>query len=538
MSRGRIAAALGGTAMVAGSLVISRDEGQRRAMTFWMNIGPVYAHYRCVQFLNRDTSFISDDYADKWYDQLHENYSPKIEELTWKMRGFYLKQAQLMSTQDDFVPKEYMTWMKKTQDSVPSEFQGVSARDYVTKVMKEELGQDFDDVFSSWEDEPLGVASIGEVHKATLKKNGKTVAVKFLMPGIEPRFRADIQTLKMFCAIAMPQHLTALDEIERQFCTEFDYTFESKNCNTIRKNMLPKWGHVIDVPEAHEEYCSKTIMVMDFLEGRSLVKGIMDEYRELAKLGGKNLDEVIEETKAKIANGTFVFKSLEQQRRETTGIQWQLWCHDLLLNMVKVTYNYSLLRLMFGPTEYTVTKPPLDVANIVETLCKVHATQIFDDGYFNGDCHPGNFMLLSNNKLGLIDFGQIKQMTPEEREKYARLILAHYHKDKEAIIDMHFNEVKVQTKYKDPEIGYLMSCFYNDRDTYDVCKGMNIASFIDYLEAKDPMIQIPEQYVMVCRVSLLLRGLGKAFGLQLRMSELWKQSAEEYLKKWRQEHSP
>ena len=84
--------------------------------------------------------------------------------VVYSMRGFYLKQAQLMSTMDDFVPKKYMTWVKDTQDNVPSEFPTAeSVREYVSAKLKEESGLDFDDVFSSWEDKPLGVASIGQV---------------------------------------------------------------------------------------------------------------------------------------------------------------------------------------------------------------------------------------------------------------------------------------------------------------------------------------------------------------------------------------
>jgi predicted unusual protein kinase regulating ubiquinone biosynthesis (AarF/ABC1/UbiB family) len=61
-----------------------------------------------------------------------------------------------MSTQDDFVPKQYMKWVKDTQDNVPSEFEGTAAREYVTKKLREELGLEFNDVFESWDDTPLG----------------------------------------------------------------------------------------------------------------------------------------------------------------------------------------------------------------------------------------------------------------------------------------------------------------------------------------------------------------------------------------------
>lgn len=61
--------------------------------------------------------------------------------------------------------------------------------------------------------------SKGQVHKAVLRKTGETVAVKVLCPGMESKFRADIRTLKSFCQLAMPQHVTAFAEIEKQFCT-------------------------------------------------------------------------------------------------------------------------------------------------------------------------------------------------------------------------------------------------------------------------------------------------------------------------------
>ena len=47
------------------------------------------------------------------------------------------------------------------------------------------------------------------------------VAVKVMAPGIEAKFRSDIATVKRFCKLAMPQHVSALDEIEKQFFSEF-----------------------------------------------------------------------------------------------------------------------------------------------------------------------------------------------------------------------------------------------------------------------------------------------------------------------------
>ena len=59
-----------------------------------------------------------------------------------------------------------------------------------------------------------------------------------MYPGIERMFRHDLTTLKRFCALAQPQHLPALGEIERQFLTEFDYRKEAQNLHAVRLG----WG--------------------------------------------------------------------------------------------------------------------------------------------------------------------------------------------------------------------------------------------------------------------------------------------------------
>lgn len=43
---------------------------------------------------------------------------------------------------------------------------------------------------------------------------------------------------------------------------------------------------------------------------------------------------------------------------------------------------------------------------------RVHGHQIFVDGAFNGDPHPGNILLTPDGKLGLIDYGQVRLRVP------------------------------------------------------------------------------------------------------------------------------
>jgi aarF domain-containing kinase len=114
------------------------------------------------------------------------------------------------------------------------------------------------------------------------------VAVKFQNPGIEKKFRADIKTLKSFAELAMPQHVSAFKEIEKQFTTEFDYVREAQSLKLAHDLTMPKWNKHFVIPEPYINLCSKNILVMEYLDGVKMVDGIRAQYQQLAKLAGFN----------------------------------------------------------------------------------------------------------------------------------------------------------------------------------------------------------------------------------------------------------
>jgi aarF domain-containing kinase len=167
---------------------------------------------------------------------------------------------------------------------------------------------------------------------------------------------------------------------------------------------------------------------------------------------------------------------------------------------------------------------------MIELLCHFQASNIFFNGVFNGDAHPGNILLLKDGKMGMIDYGQIKHMSLRQRIVYAKLTIALSRDDKEEVVRLYFDEMGTKTKYRSKDIAYLLVSFYNDRDTPEILGDRNISTFIDYCQSIDPMIQLADDYIFASRASLLLRGMGKAFGLKIRISQIWKDDAIEFLK--------
>ena len=286
---------------------------------------------------------------------------------------------------------------------------------------------------------------------------------------------------------------------------------------------------------------------MEFLPGVKLVDGIRSHYKGIAKSMGKSFDEIEEEQKRAIRDGTIKFRTIEQVKWTNFFIRMWLFVKDAFLsfNPMRFLYNLSPMRLLYGPIPYAWTERPLDLGEILDILSRVHASEIFADGVFNSDCHPvsvkrlyltmvkifmqGNVLLLNDGRLGLIDYGQVKRLSLSERVKYAKLILALARDDREEIVRLYFDELGTKTKYRKADTAYRAACFWSDRDTPDILGNHNIATFIDSLEAEDPMIQLPEAYIMASRVSVMLRGMGNAFGLKLRVSKLWEDEARRLL---------
>ena len=164
---------------------------------------------------------------------------------------------------------------------------------------------------------------------------------------------------------------------------EFDYVAEAQNLDLIHKAIMPKWGSLVQVPQSLPQYCSKHLLVMEYLEGVKLVDGIREQYRKLAASTGTTLEKMEAERNEAIRQGKFTFQTLEQSRKERERMQWYCALNDYLLNprnLWKMCYNASVFRLVYGPCELERTAPQVDLSATLELLCKVHGNEIFEHG--------------------------------------------------------------------------------------------------------------------------------------------------------------
>src|SRR5215213_10625439 len=117
----------------------------------------------------------------------------KMEELATdveKLGPTFVKLAQLLSTRADLLPQPYIEALTRLQDKV-----GPFPFTEVEEIVCNELGVRISKAFSHFESQPLAAASLGQVHRATLR-DGRDVVVKVQRPGIREQIAEDFEVVE------------------------------------------------------------------------------------------------------------------------------------------------------------------------------------------------------------------------------------------------------------------------------------------------------------------------------------------------------
>ncbi|XP_064427493.1 aarF domain-containing protein kinase 1 isoform X3 [Mirounga angustirostris] len=141
------------------------------------------------------TSLRSVPYGSEEYLQLrskvHLRSARRLFELCCANRGTFIKVGQHLGALDYLLPEEYTSTLKVLHSQAPQ-----SSIQEVRQVIREDLGQEIQDLFVSFDDTPLGAASLAQVHKAVLR-DGRTVAVKVQHPKVQAQSSKDILLMEV-----------------------------------------------------------------------------------------------------------------------------------------------------------------------------------------------------------------------------------------------------------------------------------------------------------------------------------------------------
>jgi predicted unusual protein kinase regulating ubiquinone biosynthesis (AarF/ABC1/UbiB family) len=185
------------------------------------------------------------------------------------MKGAAMKLGQVMSFLDvglvaEEHRDEFQHELAKLRDAAPT----VSFRQ-MRRVIEDDLEEPIEDVFASFQEEPIAAASIGQVYRATLH-DGRDVAVKVQYPGVAGAVRADLQNLEMIMRL-LKRMTPGLDvkaiaeEIRERIGEELDYELEAQNQRSLARIFA---GHpFIFVPNVLSDLSRERVLVSEYVQG-------------------------------------------------------------------------------------------------------------------------------------------------------------------------------------------------------------------------------------------------------------------------------
>ncbi|RZS85732.1 ubiquinone biosynthesis regulatory protein kinase UbiB [Pigmentiphaga kullae] len=374
----------------------------------------------------------------------------------------FVKFGQVLSTRRDLIPADIADELARLQDRVPP-----FPSEVAIASIRKELGRHPDELFASFEREPVASASIAQVHFAVLK-DGRDVAVKVLRPNMAPVIDKDLRLLRAAATLIekisadgrrlKPREVVA--EFDKYLHDELDLLREAANCSQLRRNFAPGGprGDLLIVPEVMWDYCSSSIFTMERMRG--------------------------------------------------------------------IPVNHAARLVEAG----------VDLKKLARDGVEICFTQMFADGFFHADMHPGNIYVSDDPRtLGryiALDFGIVGSLSEFDKNYLAQNFLAFFRRDYRQVARLHIESGWVPPGTREEELeGAIRACCepYFDRPLAEISLGQVLLRL--FQTSRRFNVEIQPQLVLLQKTLLNVEGLGRELDPSL---DLWK-TAKPYLERWMNE---
>ena len=258
---------------------IYRKNPKRLLKRLWQTLLPIFGYIISVGW---------DRITGKLKKESQARFRAKqLTNLLVELGPAFVKAGQALSTRPDIIPVVLLEELSQLQDQLPG-FDGNKAME----VIEEDLNENIENIFLKIDNEPISAASLGQVHKATLK-NGDSVAVKVQRPGLREQITLDLYIvrniafwLKNNIGLIRSDLVALIDELGKRVFEEMDYINEAENAEKFR--IMHEDNKKIAVPIIYKEFTSRRVLTMEWIEGTKLTN--LEKVKDL----GINPDEMIE----------------------------------------------------------------------------------------------------------------------------------------------------------------------------------------------------------------------------------------------------
>lgn len=412
--------------IASAAVLYGTHRGYKRSMDFWYHVGPLIAEWKLLK-ARRKYLFHSRKDDDEWYELMtsyHQKTAPKVVNVIMKLGGIYVKIGQFLAAVGGGVMDDsYVTALQPLQEGMPP--QPISE---ISGIIESSLGRPLDDLFSEFDETPIGAASIAQAHGAVWRKDGSSVIVKVQYPFVADLYEADFHNLELATKFINPDNVPTIDTLKERHRKELDFNLEAHNLAEVSANMQ-RHGlepRVIRIPRVIET--SKNVLVMEYLKGKSLAEAMEEEHDQIAKsLGMANSTEL---RKTVIKNLRDHFKGGGGGHDLVTGAATQA------APLVRMYAGIAKTIRNFGRRVHNVVDKTIEIVSggnheahllqleetigvnlkqVLKTLVHVHGIQVMLDGVYNADPRKCIFFSIASQHFN--------ELTPtfrsRERDNYA-----------------------------------------------------------------------------------------------------------------------
>jgi ubiquinone biosynthesis protein len=375
--------------------------------------------------------------SQRAWDRVHEAAAEQIRRLALSLEGGLIKAAQIGGARADILPRPFIDKLSQFHDDVPPR-----PFEQLAGVIEAELGAPVTEIFASIDRQPLGAASLAQVHRARLR-DGSDVVIKIQYPEARRIFPLDLKMVRRVAGFVQRMQ-SSLDlrslanEVTRFIEMELDFRREAQSTQRLGKILAQRSD--VRVPRIYEQYTRDRVIVMEYLEG------------------------------------------------------------------IQVTRTQALRAA--GHT----------LSDVGRRIGELYGAMLFEYGFFHGDPHPGNLLVLPDGRIGLLDFGLCKELPANFANLVAQMMVAALIGDSDAALEaaaaLSFDIEEIRPDH----LRSLMLSIMGDSDGGDDLARVLGATRIRH---------IPSDFALVLRTMLLLNGLSHrlAPGRRLVQGELLKHLA-------------
>ena len=352
----------------------------------------------------------------------------------------YVKIGQIMSSRVDLLPVSYCRELEKLRQNVKPLDPAVARA-----VIEQETGKKIDEIYSEFRDEPLGSASIGQVHYGVLK-DGTRVVTKVQRPLIADMMRKDFVLLKRFAELVnivseddgaqVIDLKSVINELEKVTEDELDFRVEAANTHFFKERCIEDDDR-ISCPKVIDELTTERMFTMTYIDGCSV------ENKDKLIAEGCDLDEI-----GRIIVESFIHQVLDVGTFHADPHQGNImvshgkpyWIDfgmigritdkdiDLIQSMVAAMLEQNADMLVTAVMGMGASSPETDMAKLtqdaevyiakyksVTSVSEVNVTAVFEDvmgvAARNHISMPGRYTMLARS-ITTIE-GVIEELCPE-----------------------------------------------------------------------------------------------------------------------------